>query len=80
DAQWRIGATLALALRVNQLLTELAVVGIGARLLHDNLLPVVGDFENDPFRALAQLQLVEGLDTLGGHGNTVGGGSRQSGC
>lgn len=58
------------ALGVEQLLAELLVVVVGGGLLDDNLLPVVGDLVDDPLGALAQLQVVEGGDTLGSDGNT----------
>lgn len=58
------------ALGVEQLLAELLVVVAGGGLLDDNLLPVVGDLVDDPLGALAQLQVVEGGDTLGSDGNT----------
>jgi hypothetical protein len=54
-----------LALGADQLLAESVVVGLGGGLLDDNLLPVIGDLEDDPLEALAELELVESLNTLG---------------
>jgi hypothetical protein len=62
---------LVLAFGVEQLLPELAVVWVGRGLLHDNLLPVVGDLEDDPFGGFAELELVEGLDALGSDGDSA---------
>lgn len=67
-------ALLVLALGGDELLAEGVVVVVGGGLLNDNLLPVVGDLVDDPLGALAQLQVVEGSDTLGSDGNTEGGG------
>jgi hypothetical protein len=54
-----------LALGADQLLAESVVVGLGGGLLDDNLLPVIGDLEDDPLEALAELELVESLNALG---------------
>lgn len=62
-----------LALGVDQLLAESVVVGLGGGLLDDDLLPVIGDLEDDPLQALAELELVEGSDALGSDGDTEGG-------
>lgn len=67
-------ALLVLALGGDELLAEGVVVVVGGGLLNDNLLPVVGDLVDDPLGALAQLQVVEGGDTLGSDGNTEEGG------
>jgi hypothetical protein len=63
-------ASLVLALGVDQLLTESLVVGLGGRLLNNDLLVVVGDLEDDPLGALAELEVVEGSDALGSDGDT----------
>jgi hypothetical protein len=60
-----LDALAVLALGADQLLAESVVVGLGGGLLDDNLLPVVGDLEDDPLEALAELELVERLDALG---------------
>ena len=65
-------ALLVLALGIQQLLPELAVVVVRRGLLNDNLLPVVGDLVNDPLGRLAELELIEGLDALGCDGDSVG--------
>lgn len=62
---------LVLALGVQELLSELGVVWVGGGLLNNNLLPVVGDFVDDPLGGLAELEVVEGLDALGCDGNAV---------
>jgi len=62
---------LVLALRVEQLLTEGTEIGLLARLLDDNLLPVVADLVDDPFSVLAELELVEGGYAVGVDGDTV---------
>ena len=61
-----------LALGVEQLLTEVGVVVGRGRLLDNNLFPVVRDLVDDPFGRLAQLQVVEGCDAVGGDLNSVG--------
>jgi len=63
-------ALTVLALGVEQLLTEHVEVGLVGCLLDDNLLPVVADLVDDPLEVLAELQLVEGADTLGRDGDT----------
>jgi hypothetical protein len=65
-------ALAVLALGADELLAESVVVGLGGLFLDDNLLPVVGDLEDDPLEALAELELVEGGDALGSDGYTVG--------
>lgn len=57
-------ALLVLALGAEKLLAEFGVVWVGRGLLNDNLLPVVGDLVDDPLGRLAELQVVERLDTL----------------
>jgi hypothetical protein len=80
DIEDRIATTdalntlLVLALSVQELLPEDAVVGVRRGLLNDDLFPVIADLVNDPFGALSKLQLVEGLDTLRGNRNTIDGG------
>lgn len=66
-----LNAGLVLALGRQQLLAEFAVVRVRGRLFHHDLFPVVADFVDDPFRAFAQLQLVEGLDAFGRNGYSV---------
>lgn len=61
-----------LALGADQLLAEGFVVVIGGGLLDNNLLPVIGDLVDDPLGALAELEVVEGLDALGSDGDTGG--------
>lgn len=65
-------ALAVLALGVDQLLAEDVVVALGGGLLDDNLLPVIGDLEDNPLEALAELELVEGSDALGSDGDTEG--------
>jgi hypothetical protein len=62
-----------LALCVEELLTEDGVVGLGRRVLDDNLLPVVRDLVDDPLGRLAELEVVECGDALGRNRNTVTG-------
>ena len=66
-------ALAVLALGADKLLAESVVVGLGGLVLDNNLLPVVGDLEDDPLEALAELKLVEGSDALGSDGDTVEG-------
>lgn len=63
-------ALAVLALGAEELLAESLVVGLAGLLLDNNLLPVIGDLEDDPLEALAELELVEGLDALGSDGDT----------
>ena len=63
-------ALLVVALGVDQLLPESLVVGLGGRLLDNDLLVVVGDLEDDPLGALAELEVVECSDAVGVDGNT----------
>ena len=63
-------ALLVVALGVDQLLPESLVVSLGGRLLNNDLLVVVGDFEDDPLGALAELEVVECSDAVGVDGNT----------
>jgi len=63
-------ALLVVALGVDQLLPESLVVGLGGRLLDNDLLVVVGNLEDDPLGALAELEVVEGSDALGSDGDT----------
>jgi len=65
-------ALAVLALGADQLLAESVVVCLGGLLLDDNLLPVIGDLEDDPLEALAELELVEGSNALGSDGDTGG--------
>lgn len=65
-----LDTSLVLALGVDQLLAESLVVVLGGRLLDNDLLVVVGDLEDDPLGALAELEVVEGSDALGGDGDT----------
>jgi len=65
-------ALLVVALGVDQLLPESLVVGLGGRLLDNDLLVVVGDLEDDPLGALAEFEVVEGSDALGSDGDTTG--------
>jgi len=60
-----------LALCVQELVAEFVVVGLCGRLLNDNLFPVVADFVDDPFDILAELELVERANALGGYGDTA---------
>lgn len=60
-----------LALCVQELVAECVVVGVFGRLLNDNLFPVVADLVDDPFDVLAELELVERADALGGYGDTA---------
>lgn len=60
-----------LALCVEKLLAEDGVVGLGRRVLNDNLLPVVRDLVDDPLGRLAELEVVECSDALGRNGNTM---------
>jgi hypothetical protein len=62
-----------LALCVEELLTEDGVVGLGRRVLDDNLLPVVRDLVDDPLGRLAELEVVECSNALGRNRNTVTG-------
>ena len=64
-------AAAVLALGVEQLLTEDVKVGLLGSLLDDNLFPVVADLVDDPLDILAELELVEGADALGGDGDTA---------
>jgi hypothetical protein len=64
-------AAAVLALGVEQLLTEHVKVGLLGSLLDDNLFPVVADLVDNPFDVLAELELIEGADALGGNGDTV---------
>jgi hypothetical protein len=79
DVEYGVAATNALlalavfALCVEKLLAEHVEVGLLGGLLNDNLLPVVADLVDDPFDILAELQLVEGADTLGRYGDTTSG-------
>ena len=66
-----LDAGLVLALGVEELLAEFAVVRVGAGFFHDDLFPVVADFVDDPFGAFAEFQLVEGLDAFGGDGDSA---------
>ena len=65
-----LDTSLVLALGVDQLLPESLVVGLGGRLLDNDLLVVVGDLEDNPLDVLAELEVVEGSDTLGSDGDT----------
>jgi hypothetical protein len=53
-----------LRLCVQQLVPELIPVAVGGRLLDNNLFPVIGNLIDDVFRALAELEFVEGADAL----------------
>ena len=65
------GVALAvIALGADELLAESLVVVLARLLLDDNLLVVIGDLVDDPLEALAELELVEGSDALGGDGDT----------
>jgi len=64
-------ASLVLALRIQQLLTERAEIGDFGRLFDDNLLPVVADLVDDPFGVFAELELVESRYTVRMDGDTV---------
>jgi len=57
-------ARLVLALRGNELLPERVPVGVARLVLDNNGLPVVGQFVDDVFCVLAQLQFVEVGDAL----------------
>lgn len=59
-----------LALGAEELLAEGLVVVLGRSLFDNDLLPVIGDLEDDPLGALAELEVVEGLDALGSDGDT----------
>ena len=50
-----LNTRLVLALGIEQLLAEFAVVGVGGGLLDDDLLPVVADLVDDPLDVLAEL-------------------------
>ena len=63
-------ALAVVALGVDELLAESLVVVLAGLLLDDNLLVVIGDLVDDPLEALAELELVEGSDALGGDGDT----------
>jgi len=63
-------AASVLALCVQELVTESVVVGVCGGLLNDNLFPVIADLVDDPFDILAELELVERADALGGYGDT----------
>ena len=65
-----LDTSLVLALGADQLLTESFVVVLGGSLLNNNLLVVVGDLEDDPLGALAELEVVECSDALGSDGDT----------
>ncbi len=65
-----LSAGLVLALGAQQLLAEFAVVGIGGCFFNDDLFPVVADLVDDPFGALAEFQVVEGLDAFGCYGDS----------
>ena len=58
-------ASSVLALCVEELLAEDGVVGLGRRVLDDNLLPVIRDLVDDPLGRLAELEVVECSDALG---------------
>jgi hypothetical protein len=60
-----------LALGIEQLFTEPSPVALGARLLNDNLFPVIADLVDDVFERLAQLEVIEGGDALGGYGDAA---------
>ena len=64
-------AGLIFALGVEQLFAEFAVVGVGGSLLDDDFFPVVADFVDDPLRALAEFEVVEGLDAFGVYGDSA---------
>jgi len=59
-----------LALRIQQLFAEYGPVAFCACLLNDNLFPVVADLVDDPFRGLAELEVVEGSDGFRGDGDS----------
>lgn len=65
-----LNTSLVLALGADQLLAESLVVVLGGRLLDNDLLVVVGDLEDDPLGALAELEVVECSDALGSDGDT----------
>jgi hypothetical protein len=65
-----LDTSLVLALGADQLLAESLVVVLGGRLLNNDLLVVVGDLEDDPLGALAELEVVECSDALGSDGDT----------
>ena len=65
-----LDTSLVLALGADQLLTESFVVVLGGSLLNNDLLVVVGDLEDDPLGALAELEVVECSDAVGVDGNT----------
>jgi hypothetical protein len=67
-----LDAGLVLALGVEQLFAEFAVVSVRGGLFDDDLLPVVADLVDDPFRALAEFEVVEGLDAFGIYGDSTG--------
>ena len=57
-------AALVLALGVEQLLSEFAVIWVTAGLLNYNFFPVVADLVDNPFGGFAEFELVEGLDAF----------------
>jgi hypothetical protein len=65
-----LDTSLVLALGADQLLAESFVVVLGGRVLNNDLLVVVGDLEDDPLGALAELEVVECSDALGSDGDT----------
>lgn len=54
----------ALGGRVDQLLPEVLPVAIGGGILNDNLLEVVGEFEDDELVLLGELQVIIGCDAV----------------
>jgi hypothetical protein len=64
-------ALAVLALGVEQLFTETGPVALRRCLLNHNFLPVVADLVDDVFDRLAQLEVVERADALGGYGDAV---------
>ncbi len=67
----RRSALSILLLGILQLLSEGIIIGLLTDLVDDDLLQVFRDFVDDVFGAiLAQLQVVEGLDTIGVDGKS----------
>lgn len=62
-------AVLALGSCRQQLLAEGVVIVVGRGLFDDNVLPVVGDFVDDPFDGFAEFQVVKGRDAFGVDGD-----------
>jgi citrate lyase beta subunit len=64
-------AASVLALCIQELVAECVVVRVFGCLLNDDLFPVVANLVDDPFDILAELELVERANALGGYRDTA---------